>query len=312
MRSDHQDLGRTRLDAIARGGSGSHRGNPDPSDGDDRHGGYDPFGDEPFGEDPFGDDEMGDVAAPRGHGTDRWGSVSDRLAAARWEFGRRGVAAVAAVACAAAVVAVAVAWRDRAVPDPVPPLPAVETVAVGPGTATSPVPSGAAPSGAGPTATDGAAAGLVVSVVGLVARPGLVDLPAGSRVADALDAAGGTLDGADLLALNLAQRVTDGDQIVVGVLPPEPVPVASGVSTGSGPATGPGAERAAGGPGAPLDLNACDEAALDALPGVGPVTAAAIVEWRRVNGPFTDVEQLAEVDGIGPARLARLRELVTV
>ncbi|WP_258008723.1 ComEA family DNA-binding protein, partial [Rhodococcus sp. ENV425] len=89
-----------------------------------------------------------------------------------------------------------------------------------------------------------------------------------------------------------------------------PVPPASGVS-GSGGKGGVGEPGAPPGAG-PVNLNTADEATLDALPGVGPVTAAAIVAWRRDNGPFTDVEQLAEVDGIGPARLARLRTLVVV
>ncbi len=116
----------------------------------------------------------------------------------------------------------------------------------------------------------------------------------------------GAVDGADLIGLNLARRVADGDQIVVGIAPPQPVPQASGIVGAQTPGDAP---PEAGGP---VDLNTADETALDALPGVGPVTAAAIVSWRDTNGSFTDVEQLGEVDGIGPARLARLRELVTV
>ncbi|NLV79283.1 MAG: ComEA family DNA-binding protein [Rhodococcus sp.] len=289
MRSDHEDLARTRLDAIAHGGREIRRDEPDvwatdPTEDDDEHGG----------------------------GARRIG-VSERLAAARWDVGRRGMAAVAAVACTAALVAAVVAWRERAVPDPVPPLPSIATVDVAQQDVPSrdALPGGAASDAAAvPGAAPSVVAELVVSVVGLVARPGLVHLPPGSRVADALDAAGGTLDGADLLGLNLARRVADGDQIVVGVVAPEPEPPESGVSGDTG--TDPGAGGSEPDPRSPLNLNTCDEADLDALPGVGPVTASAIVEWRRVNGPFTHVDQLAEVDGIGPARLARLRELVTV
>ncbi|WP_171018839.1 helix-hairpin-helix domain-containing protein, partial [Rhodococcus sp. Q] len=157
------------------------------------------------------------------------------------------------------------------------------------------------------------ASDIVVSVVGLVHTSGLVHLPDGSRVADALAAAGGAREGADLLGLNLAQRLADGDQVLVGLAPaPGSVPVAGSATIGAGAVGG----GAAGGPGnatgGPVDLNTATEQQLDTLPGVGPVTATAIVSWRTANGSFTDVEQLGEVDGIGPARLEKLRTLVTV
>jgi competence protein ComEA len=149
---------------------------------------------------------------------------------------------------------------------------------------------------------------IVVSVVGLVSTPGLVQLLPGSRVADALAAAGGVRTGGDTLALNLAQRLSDGDQIVVGVAAPVAAPSAvGGVSTpGAAPADG---KATTGGL---VDLNTATETELDALPGVGPVTAAAIIAWRTTNGKFTDVAQLGEVDGIGPVRLEKLRSQVTV
>nr|WP_296772176.1 ComEA family DNA-binding protein [Rhodococcus sp. (in: high G+C Gram-positive bacteria)] len=156
---------------------------------------------------------------------------------------------------------------------------------------------------------------IVVSVVGLVTTAGLVHLPPGSRVADALAAAGGPLQGADLLALNLAAKLDDGAQIVVGSMPPDGRPLVSG-TTGQGSGAdvvGPGQPGAAeSAPAGKVDLNTATAAELDALPGVGPVTAAAIVSWREVNGPFSDVAQLAEVDGIGPVRLEKLRAQVTV
>jgi len=162
-----------------------------------------------------------------------------------------------------------------------------------------------------------AAEPVVVSVVGLVHTPGLVTLEPGARIADALDAAGGALDGADMLGLNMARRVTDGEQIVVGIgAPPgQPTEMGSSVVTGadsSADAAGPRGSPAPGGPAGPVDLNTATVEQLDTLPGVGPVTAAAIVSWRDSNGRFTSVDQLGEVDGIGPVRLAKLRDLVLV
>jgi competence protein ComEA len=158
---------------------------------------------------------------------------------------------------------------------------------------------------------------VVVSVVGLVHRPGLVTLEPGARIDDALTAAGGVLDGADLLGLNVARRLSDGEQIVVGIAAPPGVPSAMGSSV-SGPA-GTQSEQAGAptgdtgaAPAGPVNLNTATVAELDTLPGVGPVTAAAIVAFRDANGRFTDVEQLGDVDGIGPARLEKLRDLVHV
>ena len=150
---------------------------------------------------------------------------------------------------------------------------------------------------------------LVVSVVGLVRTPGLVNLHSGSRIADALAAAGGVLDGAETVGLNLAQKLADGDQIVVGAADQSGGVSASSSTTAGG--TSPAAAGDSGGAGL-VNLNTATEAELDGLPGVGPVTAAAIISWRTSNGKFTDVEQLGEVDGIGPARLAKLRVLVSV
>ena len=123
----------------------------------------------------------------------------------------------------------------------------------------------------------------------------------GSRVADVLEAAGGPLPDADLSGVNLARKVGDGEQVAIGV-PPAP-------DAGSGA----GDRREGGsGPAGPLDLNAATVEQLDALPGVGPVTAQRIVEWRTRNGRFATVDQLREVEGIGERRLGQLRELVRV
>jgi competence protein ComEA len=140
---------------------------------------------------------------------------------------------------------------------------------------------------------------LVASVVGRVHRPGLVTLASGARVADAIAAAGGLLPGADAASVNLAAVVTDGQQIAVGV------PGASGDSGGQASSTGAGA-------GAPVDLNRATAADLDGLPGIGPVLAQRIVEYRQQQGAFTSVDQLDDVPGIGPALFAGLRKRVTV
>jgi competence protein ComEA len=150
-----------------------------------------------------------------------------------------------------------------------------------------------------------------------VRSPGLITLAPGARIADALQAAGGAVDGADTIGLNMARPLDDGEQIVVGLAPISGQPTALGSSVASGSAPIPGAPAPVSGSVKPkagevLDLNTATVAQLDALPGVGPVTAAAIVAWRQANGKFTSVDQLADVDGIGPARLEKLRALVRV
>jgi len=178
----------------------------------------------------------------------------------RLDPGPRGVLALAAVAVVTLAVTGYVVWRGR--PTPValtPPSPAVVSTA--------------------PTL-------LVVDVAGDVRRPGLVRVPAGSRVADALAAAGGVRPGASTTGLNLARKVVDGEQLVVG--------------------------RTAAATSSLLDLNAATADQFDDLPGIGPVLADRIVEWRTAHGPFTTVDQLREVSGIGSSKFESLRDLVTV
>jgi competence protein ComEA len=139
---------------------------------------------------------------------------------------------------------------------------------------------------------------VVVHVVGAVRRPGLYALRDGARIADAVRRAGGTTRKADLEAINLAAPVEDGLQVVVPRRPP-PVP------PGAVPAA-PGEETAQG----PVHLNTASLEQLDELPGVGPVTAQKILDWRQTHGAFTSVDDLDAIPGIGPARLEQLRDLV--
>lgn len=234
------------------------------------------------------------------------------LAKVRADPGRAGAIALAVIAAVAVLITVFTVVRDRPAPVLSAKLPPVEMV------------STASPQTAESSADPAPVADqVVVSVVGLVHKPGLATLSPGSRIADALTAAGGALDGADTIGLNLARPVVDGEQIVVGLAPPAGPPVlgssvgaaapppeaprSSTAPTATAPATKPEPKS-----GEPVNLNTATVEQLDALPGVGPVTAAAIVAWREAHGKFADVDQLGDVDGIGPARLAKLRALVRV
>jgi competence protein ComEA len=221
------------------------------------------------------------------------------LAAVRADPGRAGAIALGVVGVGAVLVTVVTLLRDDTPPVVSAKLPPVEMVS-----SARPTPSSAAPDGP-----------VVVSVVGLVHKPGLVTLGTGARIADALTAAGGALDGADLIGLNMARRVADGEQIIVGIAAPQGEPTTLGSSVASELVPTSGAPAASGTASAPtglVDLNRATVEELDALPGVGPVTAAAIVAWRDANGSFTSVDQLGDVDGIGPARLDKLRAQVRV
>ena len=223
--------------------------------------------------------------------TDHWGLLRDflrerlppALRGGRLDPGVRGALALAVVALAAAVVAVILAWTSSAKP-------AVKRAAVVPGVA---VPKLASPAGA----VSSVPPDVVVDVAGKVRRPGLVKLAAGSRVADAIAAAGGVLPPASTVGMSLARRLIDGEQLVVGE--PQPagtVPQASGSTAASGP----------------LDLNAATASDLDALPGIGPVLAQRVVDWRTAHGAFTSVDQLRQISGLGGKKFDALAPLVRI
>jgi competence protein ComEA len=158
------------------------------------------------------------------------------------------------------------------------------------------------------TTTPGTA--VVVDVVGAVRAPGVVKLSAGARVVDAIAAVGGANPNADLARLNLAAVVADGMRIAVPEFGAPAPAVDPAAVTGSGAANGGGVDDATA-PG-PVNLNTATATELDALPGIGPATAAAIVDDRAAHGPFNTVDDLARVRGIGDAKLAQLRDLVAV
>jgi competence protein ComEA len=185
--------------------------------------------------------------------------------------GRRGLRAMLGAAALIAVATALWAWQARPHPTPV-----------------SAVPAGAANS----LPASPAVAWIVIAVGGKVAHPGLVKLPAGARVADAIEAAGGVLPGVDISTLNLARKLTDGELITVGSPSPD----------GGGP----------GQPAGPLNLNAATLAQLDTLPGVGPTLAQRIIDYREAHGGFKSVAELQQVSGIGDSKFAEIKDLVTV
>jgi competence protein ComEA len=211
-----------------------------------------------------------------------------------------GAAQLAVVAVVVAVgLAVTCWWLVRGSAHPATELAAAPAAGLAPLTAAAVTPA-AAPVGAGSTPPSTGPATVTVDVAGKVRHPGIAVLDAGARVVDALAAAGGARPGVDLTGLNLARALVDGEQVVVG----EPAP--SGVAAQAAPSGAPS------GPVTLVDLNTATADQLDALPEIGPVTAASILAWRDEHGGFSSVDELLEVDGIGEATLGKLAPYVTV
>lgn len=215
---------------------------------------------------------------------------------------RRSVVALTVVLVAAAVLAVQHFWTGRAQPVRAP-----EVVR-----AAAPFEAVRAGGAAGPrsvVATAGAQ--IVVDVSGKVREPGVHRLPTGSRVADALRAAGGVRPGTKTDGLNRARFLVDGEQVVVGGAVPVVPGAVVGGAAGSGGGGASGSMGGAGaGPAAPVSLNTATTDQLDTLPGVGPVLAQHIIDYRTQHGGYRSVDELRDVNGIGDRRFADLRNLV--
>lgn len=207
----------------------------------------------------------------------------------------------------AAGLAVTCWWVMRGDPA-VAPVASGTTVPLVPVSASADPPSGAVsePGSAVTSPETGTASGttVTVDVAGKVRHPGVLDLPAGSRVVDAIAAAGGPRPSADLSGLNRARVLVDGEQIVVGAIG---APVAPSGSSSAG-AVGTGAA----GPGALVNLNSATAEELDMLPEVGPVTAQAILDYRTEHGGFGSVDELLDIEGIGEKTLEKIAPHVTV
>ncbi|MFB7758018.1 helix-hairpin-helix domain-containing protein [Streptomyces sp. NPDC056121] len=228
---------------------------------------------------------------------------------------RRSVIALVVVLVAAAGFAVHHFWTGRAQPVSVPEVVRSEAPEAAAGSSAGGQESDAGPSAPaafGASAVGGAAgasgAGIVVDVSGKVRSPGIHRLPAGSRVADALRAAGGIRPGVDPTGINRARLLADGEQVVVGA-PGAPGGIGSGGAAGSAGAAGTGAGTGAAAAG-PIGLNTATAEQLDTLPGVGPVLAQHIIDYRTEHGGFRSVEELREVNGIGDRRFSDLQNLV--
>ena len=183
--------------------------------------------------------------------------------------------------------------------------------AASPGMKPAPVPTtGPAAGPGGLSATSGS---VVVHVTGAVSRPGVVTLPPGSRVTDAINAVGGASAEADTQQLNLARVLSDGEQIRVpriGEVLPDPAPQPGG-DAASGARTAPG-KSGGGGASGTININTASASELEKLPGIGPALAERIVEYRDSHGPFASVDALTDVPGIGKAKLEGLREQAIV
>jgi competence protein ComEA len=220
--------------------------------------------------------------------TSRWQHLLAR-APLRVDPGRSGAVAVGLAVLVAALVTGWWLLSQRPHEVPIPASAGVRALSDAP----TPVGTGEQPATPSPSLRI-----VVVDVAGRVHRPGLYRLPDGARVNDALRAAGGPLHGVDLSSLNLAAKVIDGQQILVGAAQAGTPPAAAAGTASSQPGT--------------VSLNSAGLEQLETLPGVGPVLAQKIIDWRTANGGFTSIDQLTDVSGIGDVTFAELEPLVTL
>ena len=283
-RTDDADVIRARLRTLLAEGARPGWVPDEPLDdpGDDAEVEADPGGG------PLPGGRLGGLGGVAGTGRHRAIGPSVRV-----DPGRPGARALWAAAAAAVVLLLLWTWLQRPAAEPVPAGSAqqVEHTSV-----PMPSPTAVASPPVGEVADTSST--VVVSVVGLVAEPGLVTLAPGSRAADAVEAAGGLLPDVDPASVNLAAVVADGQQVAVGV----PAAVGAAPSGTAASSAGSGA----------VDLNTADVAALDGLPGIGPVLAQRIVDHRAQHGPFRQMADLLDVAGIGPAIVDGLADAATL
>jgi len=222
------------------------------------------------------------------------------------QLSRRQILAYAAVA----VVVVAVGVRYVVLPRTAGP-PESQGIVLAPVTASPSGDGGAAPRGglSAAAASPSAHPDVVVYVCGAVRSPGVVRLPTGARVTDALEIAGGPTGKAELAAVNLAAPVTDGQQIVV---PEKGGAGVVAVAPATGTSGGVGASGGAAGPAVLVNINTASLEELDGLDGVGPSTAQKIIDYRTEHGGFKTIDEIKEVPGIGDAKFAAMKDSITV
>jgi competence protein ComEA len=233
------------------------------------------------------------------------GWLQDRLPPTLQGRVRLGVGQLAVLALLVAGALGVTAWwvvRADGGETTLPPVSATPSALAPAPAATPPPPATTSPAGSAGTVGASPTGTVVVDVTGKVRRPGIATLPLGSRVVDALEAAGGARPGVRLGTLNLARVLTDGEQVVVGMAAPTGV----AASAAGEPATGAGATTPM------VNINSATQTELEELPGVGPVTAQSILAFRSEHGAFTAVDELLEVSGIGDATLAKIAPYVTL
>lgn len=206
-------------------------------------------------------------------------------------------------AVGAVVIGVAITWYLRSIPSPV-------TISEAAPVQVTPAVVQVTPSSSSEPTASAEPTAIVVDVAGRVRHPGVYEFHPGDRVIDAIRRAGGALPGADLMSLNLAAALTDAEQIIVGRADGKGPP--SSITSGGSPGSGGTEGGSSGGTPGKVNINTASLEELDGLPGIGPVLAQRIIDYRTQHGPFQSVQDLLDVPGIGDSHLADLEPLVTV